>query len=678
MCFKPLLLLWVFSCLTAGLKAQEDPDVKAVTSALADALPEGEDLSDLTERLSYYKKHKIELNTARPEQLKELIFLSPLQINNLLIHIKATGKLLDLAELQVVDGFDIATTEKLLPFVTLKPATVYGQLSWKKIWQEGNGEVLWRYAQIPKKQKGYSNLPGSRYLGPPQKLLIKYRYKLGETAALSFVMEKDAGEPFFNQSAKYGFDFISGNITFYNAGKFSHIIIGDYSLQFGQGLTTWSGLSFGKGADVAGITKKDTGLKPYTSTGEYAFFRGIAGTVKLFNGIDLTSFVSSRSLDASLTENGQGGYTLVTVNESGLHRTATEAANKGDLKLIFYGLAFRYNTNSLGLGLVTAHSVYQHTFVTGTQLYNSYGFAGTGLTNLGIHYNYTWRNSYVFGETARSLPGGLALLNGILISLSPKVSAVVLYRNYAKGYTSFYSQGIGEGTEAMNEKGIYSGINLYPAPKWTLSVYMDAFRFPWLKYRTDAGSSGNDIMGQLIYAPSKSFKAQLRYKTKTTAQNASPGTYFNTPVQVRTENYRLEVNWIKNRSFSFQNRAEVSRYKKETMAEWGFLLYQDADYNPLPSRLAVNLRLAWFHTPSYNSRIYAYEDDVLYGSGSGLYNGDGLRFYMNLKYRLSRKVDIWTRYSVSYYPGEPSIGSGPEEITGSKKPEIKVQLRYQF
>jgi len=676
--FKPMVILGIFLCLAVIGKAQEDPDVKVITSALADALPEEEDLSELAERLSYYKKNKLELNNATPEQLKEMIFLSPLQINSLSIYIKVNGKLLDLAELQVVNGFDVATIEKLLPFVTLKPETVYSRLSWKQVRQERNSELLWRYAQTLEKQKGYSSLPGSRYLGSQQKLLLKYRYKLGETAAMSFVVKKDAGEALFNKSAKYGFDFVSGNVVFYHAGKFSRIIAGDYSLQFGEGLTIWSGLSYGKGADVAGITKKDTGLKPYTSTSEYAFFRGIAGTVKLFNSIDLTSFISSRNLDASLTADGQGGYTLVNVNKSGLHRTATEIANKGDLRLLFYGCAFQYNINSLGLGLVSAHSTYQHNFVTGNQLYNRYGFTGTGLTNIGVYYNYTFRNTYFFGETARSLPGGLALLNGILVSLSPMVSAVILHRNYAKDYISFYSQGIGEGTKVMNERGFYTGLNIYPTHKWTLSFYMDAFRFPWLKYRIDAGSHGSDIMGQLSYTPIKSFRAQLRYKTKTTAQNGGSGPYFNAIVKVRAENYRLEVNWAADRKISFQTRAEVTRYKKEAIVESGFLLYQDIDYKPLSSRFAMNLRVAWFYTPSYNSRIYAYEDDVLYGSGSGLYNGKGIRTYLNLKYRLSRKVDIWTRYAVSYYPGETVIGSGPEQITGSKKSDIRLQLRYQF
>ncbi|WP_235972664.1 hypothetical protein [Pedobacter ghigonis] len=58
---------------------------------------------------------------------------------------------------------------------------------------------------------------------------------------------------------------------------------GDYTLQFGQGLTLWSGFSFDKGPDVTSVAKKDLGLRPYTSTNEYSFFRGAAATINLFS-----------------------------------------------------------------------------------------------------------------------------------------------------------------------------------------------------------------------------------------------------------------------------------------------------------------------------------------------------------------------------------------------------------
>ena len=56
---------------------------------------EDHDYSDVAERLNYYKKHPIDLNAATQEQLKELIFLSPIQINQIISHRIENGLFID-------------------------------------------------------------------------------------------------------------------------------------------------------------------------------------------------------------------------------------------------------------------------------------------------------------------------------------------------------------------------------------------------------------------------------------------------------------------------------------------------------------------------------------------------------------------------------------------------------
>jgi len=61
-----------------------------------------------------------------------------------------------------------------------------------------------------------------------------------------------------------------------------------------------------------------------------------------------------------------------------------------------------------------------------------------------------------------------------------------------------------------------------------------------------------------------------------------------------------------------------------------------------------------------------------------MYNGKGYRTYLNLKYVLAKKLDIWIRYAVFIYKDVQTVGSYLDEIQGNKKSEIKLQLRYQF
>lgn len=654
---------------------EQETDVKDIIESVAENLPDDYDMTELIEMLTRYKKHPINLNKTSPDELKTLVFLSPLQISNFFAYVKENGNFVDVLELQSIDGFDIKAVQSLLPFVTLNTVTEYEKLTLKNLLSLGESDLLIRFGQILQTQKGFTDLPGNRYLGSPEKFQSRYRYHYGTIVSAALTLDKDAGEKFIGRP----FDFYSGNIALFKLGKVKKLIIGDYTLQFGQGLTMWSGFAFGKGPDVTSVARKDLGLRPYTSANEYSFLRGASATINLYKNFDITPFVSFRKLDASQDLDAGGNLVQATVNQSGYHRTPTEIENKGSLKQQIYGLALQYNRNQLGIGAVAYQSEYGNSFITQTAVYDRFSFTENSLTNIGVHYNYTYKNIYFFGEAGKSLNSGLAHVNGALISLTPAVSAAITYRNYAKDFHNFFNQAVAEASEAVNEKGLYAGLNITPNKRWTFSAYGDYFQFPWLKYRVDAPSKGYEILGQAIYTPSKTFKALARFKTENKQQNTDLDVPINFLDDVKKEGYRIEVSWQINKKWSFQNRAEVSQYKKgNANREFGYLIYQDVDYSPMFSKITGNMRLAYFNTPSYNSRIYAYEDDVLYSFAFGVYSGKGFRTYLNLKYNVAKKLNIWLRYAMFIYKDVETVGSYLDEIQGNKKSEIKVQMRYQF
>lgn len=674
------LSLFAFLLIGFAAKAQtqEDQLIKDLIESIAENLPEDYDLSELQDRLTYYRKHPINLNNTTAEELKTLVFLSPLQISNLFEHIRKNGKLIDLLELQSIPEFDIQTIQRLLPFATLEQSSIVDRITAKNLLKFGNNDLILRYGRVIEKSKGYTDLPGSKYLGTPDRYLFRYRYTYSNRVSASLVFEKDAGEHFFNGAKQKPFDFLSGHIAFLNTGRFKKIVLGDYTMQFGQALTLWSGFAFGKSPDVTGVVKRDVGLRPYTSANEFAFLRGAAMTVNIAKNIDFSPFVSHRKLDASMTTI-DGVNVVSTINETGLHRTQSEINNKNNLEQTVYGGVLQYRTSALNIGAVAYHTSFNRTFTEGSGLYRIHNFTGKELTNVGAHYSYTYKNFYFFGEFGKSLDAGLAYVNGALVSLSSTVSAVLLHRNYQKNYHNFFNQATAEASEAFNEKGFYAGLNINPSKVWSIQVYGDYFKFPWLRFRVDAPSDGYEFLGQVTYSPTKTFRAILRYKTEVKQQNTSLTVPFNYLDEVKRENYRAEVKWAVGKSFGFQNRVEVVQFRKgDAKAEFGYLAYQDVSYAPLSSRLSGNIRVAYFNTASYDSRIYAYEDDVLYNFTFGLYNGKGLRGYANLKYRLAKRVDLWGRYALYNYDNVETVGSGLDEINGKMKSEMRIQLRYQF
>src|SRR5690606_9304231 len=101
-------------------------------------------------------------------------------------------------------------------------------------------------------------------------------------------------------------------------------------------------------------------------------------------------------------------------------------------------------------------------------------------------------------------------------------------------------------------------------------------------------------------------------------------------------------------------------------------------YNPLRSFFSANTRFAIFDTQGFNSRIYTYENDVLYSFSAPGFQNRGIRFYLNGKFRIRKNIDLWLRCALTKYINADEIGSGLDKIEGSRKSEVRAQLRFQL
>lgn len=660
--------------------AQDDDSdiIEKILDILSPDLGDEQDYSDIAERLNYYRKHPIDLNNATKDQLQELIFLSPIQINEILSHSLENGPFINVYELQSIRSLDIESVNLLINFVKVTLPTSFQDMTFKKLVQKADHDLMVRIGKILERQAGFSILANSKeanYQGSAWRVLTRYRYNFSNSLAASLNMEKDAGEQFFDSSKNKGFDFYSGNISIRGSGVVKKLLIGDYALQFGQGLVMWSGSGFGKGSGISTIAKQDFGLKPYSSVNESMFLRGASGTFK-FRKLFFTPFFSKKNLDASTTDQGKE---ISTISFSGLHRTKSEIENKSRLSSTIYGAHIQFNSKRLNIGFTSYQTQFSLPFSIGKSLYEQYDFRGNLLTNLGINYDYNYKNTYFFGEMAHSKNGGSAFINGIMSSLSPRVSLVLMHRRYAKNYHSFFNQSVSEASNPVNESGFYSALSLKFDSKWDLFTYSDFFRFPWLKFRVNAPSSGYEIFAQINYKMNKKLNLNTRFKQQVREEN-SEGIITHSGLEtVDKQNYRIEISYGINDRFSFRNRVEMVRYQKgNSKFELGFLNYQDIIYKPMSSRLSGNVRFGIFDTESFNSRIYAYENDVLYAYSVPAYQGKGVRFYVNARYTLIRGFDLWLRYSSTSYYDQITVGSGGDQINGNKRSDIRMQIRYQF
>ena len=90
----------------------------------------------------------------------------------------------------------------------------------------------------------------------------------------------------------------------------------------------------------------------------------------------------------------------------------------------------------------------------------------------------------------------------------------------------------------------------------------------------------------------------------------------------------------------------------------------------------MQYRAAWFRTDSYQSRIYAYENNVLYGYSFPAFMGKGFRTYLNLNWKPLKHLTCYLKTGFVIYPGRDSISSGVTKVEGNRLYDLTVQLRF--
>jgi hypothetical protein len=312
-------------------------------------------------------------------------------------------------------------------------------------------------------------------------------------------------------------------------------------------------------------------------------------------------------------------------------------------------------------------------------LYNRYAISGTRWHNISTDYNFVYRNVYYFGEAAMDKRGYTAFVNGLLLSVDPKVDIALVHRQLSQGYQALQGNAFTENIAPTNERGLYLGLTVRPATAWRVAGYADFFKHPWLKYRVDAPSAGQDYLLQCTFQPNKKLEAYIRLRQEEKALNEpTPDSLLRYAAPIKRQNIRLHVAYQVRSSFSIKARSELMLYNPNGAgAETGFLIYAEAGYDGL-KKLKPAVRLQYFNTGGYNSRIYAYERDVLYSYSIPAFFNKGVRYYFNLQYHAFKSFSAWLRWSQTVYKKGSPIGSGLTSIDGNTRSELKCQVSYRF
>ncbi len=672
---------------TEASKEQIERSIEELTSRVDAEL----DYSELVDHFTNLIQHPININTATQEELEELMFLDNTQIAAFLDFRQKNGDFKSLYELKNIDGFYMDLVISIRPYIIIASSRTSSAPRLSSLFKYGRHQVIMRYGRVLEEQKGYMPIsdsalatsPNSRYLGDPNKLYLHYKYHYSNLMSIGFLGEKDAGEEFFTGSNPNGFDFYSAHFFIKNQGRLKALALGDYHLEFGQGLTLWSGLAFGKSAAAIGIQKRQRGVRANTSANENLFFRGGAATYELLQGLDITAFYSNKNVDAGLSQKdtlNNEEFIFSSITENGFHRTPNEVAKKGAVNEQIYGGNLSYKNSGFRVGATAYKSLYGIDLVKDAAPYQYFDFQGNDNFNAGIDGSFANKYLSVFGEVSMSQNGGKAMLLGSIFNLHPRLTFSILYRNFARNYQVFYAVPFSEGSRAQNEKGIYLGAVINTGTHSNFKVYYDMYSFDWLRYRVNAPSHGDEF--SLLYEnrPTRHFNFNIRYRNENKKLNESADDVaIRAVTNTRKQSLRFHINYSPYHQIQLKSRVEFSKYQHQPEAQSkGYLIYQDIQYRPDRFPIKFTLRYALFNTDDYDTRIYAYENNVLYRFSVPAYYYKGSRFYILLNYKMNEHFSFWLHFAQSYYSNRNTIGSSLEEIQGNTRTEITAQVRMKF
>ncbi|MGB0177113.1 MAG: helix-hairpin-helix domain-containing protein, partial [Owenweeksia sp.] len=632
------------------------------------------DLVQLAEQLELLKENPIQVNFADLEGFQKLPYLNIFQVHNLLEYRRQTGLIFSPYELLAVKGFDKETIDKILPFLEFTTQESVPSLKARNVRLYSNHNIIYRTIVPFQRRAGFIDPDG--YQGSPESHYLRLRSTYKDVLSFNVTAQQDAGEPFGGST---GVDFLSVHLALQNYGRLRNLIIGDFQAEFGQGLALWSGLTFGKSAEPVEIKRYARGFRPFSGAEENRFFRGAAATYRFLDGVDVSLFYSNNRIDANvssldtLTQNA----IVSSLQTTGLHRTESEIADKNTNILQAIGGNINYRGEQFSLGGTVVNYQLGSPLEQSPRLYQQFRFSGTDLAQYSVDFNYLFRDINLFGEVAISDNGAWAGTAGLQSHPADALYLTVLYRHFKKEYQFLYNAPFAENGN-YGERGTYLGFQWLLNRVFQLRSYLDIYRFEWLRFRVDAPSRGRDFLVQLDASISRRFSMYFRFKNEIQEVNNPQETPNPDLVFQARNNFRVHSSYQVFNNLRMASRFELSYYDIGGEHEKGNVLFQDIQYQFRNVPLKLSLRYALIDTRSFNTRIYAYENDLTYAFSIPPYYGKSNRFYLLADWDVFQNLTFQAKYSITKFTDREEISSGLSMIDGNVQSGLGLQLIWKL
>ena len=561
--------------------------------------------------------NKYNINSITEEMLENLFFLKPVQIKQFLLYRKNFGDFISLMELQAVPEWDALTIRKILPMLTLETELPLVPALKQRI-KEGGHKLLYRTGGQSKSDNKNEDTLKHQY-----KQLFSYRFNFRDLLRWGITVEKDAGEKSF-------YDHVSLFASISKKGILKNMVLGDYTVNMGQGLIHWQGYALGRSSNMMSCFRQGELFRPHSGTDENRFCRGIAVQLQK-NAIELAAFVSYKKNDANIiTDTASNKAWASSMLLSGLHRTKNELNDKKALQIFMTGANLKVNTKFGKTSLNIIQTAFDHPIKKRDQPYNRFAISGNQWQNASIDHSISTRMGFLFGEMAVDKKANKAIIVGLIKSLGSSLDIALLYRNMGVKFRSLASNVFSESQEAGNEKGYFFNINYTPIPPHRFEIFTDQYQQHWPTFSTPGKKTGNIYSFQYTYRPNKKTEVYGRIQSNNNSLKLRIHASF-MPIPALTCRLRNEM---------------ISIPSASGKTERGQLTYAELIYKPALQPFSAAVRCSFYDTEGYATRIYAYERDLPAYYAVPPHYGEGTKNYIFVQYKWRKSLQCAGKWSM--------------------------------
>jgi hypothetical protein len=604
---------------------------------------DGLDLTDeewllLNDQLLERAENPLNLNVASDEQLMNLPFITSDQAANLSYYLYQNGPIKDKAELALVEGFEPSLIEKISPFIAIEAIaeqrTNFYALKKNLKYGKQNIRMATGYTLQKTMQQSTGTDLNLLAKNSPLTAAISYKYNYKNQYKWGINVQKDAEEAWLTKNNLP--DYTSAYLLLKDLHWIKTIVLGDFQLQFGQGLVCNQTFKIGK--TFAGINPEKVGsaITQHSSMAESGFMRGMAvewdlttkAMKKKRQSVRSITFISNKYEDANCT-----GDTVSSILETGLHRTTNEIENQKALNVLSTGIHLMVSNEYLQMGLSILKWLLNKELVPAYTFYNQFALKGRQGLSSGFNFRTRLGSINWFGEFGLDRLLHRSIIVGLNCKPWSTVTLSILGRDYGNSYQSLFASAFGENKSVRNERGLYCASEWSALKNMSITGYYDVFSFPTASYRSDFPMWG--MTAGLMFLQSFSSNTSIRFtlKEKFYTDNQTFLIKKNN-VQIR---YRWEVErWTLQTLINLNLLAETNSKTKEK----GFSLSQSICFQTNNKRWKIQGMVTQFDAPEYETRLYIYEPSLAGNYSMPMLCGIGTRTVSVIEYHPSKFISL--------------------------------------